>query len=73
MSFANAVFVMVAKWLMGGLAEGVGLVSAMIFPLVSLFVAGLIAAYVAKHSKRIRSEQLDAFPPTGPVPIVGGN
>lgn len=73
MSFANAVFVMIAKWLMGGLAEGVGLVGAMTFPLISLFVAGLIAAYVAKHSKRIRSEQLEAFPPTGPVPIVGTN
>lgn len=73
MSFANAVFVMIAKWAMGGLAEGVGLVGAMTFPLISFFIAGLIAAYVAKHSKRIRSEQLEAFPPTGPVPIVGGN
>ena len=71
MSFANAVFVMVAKWVMGGLADGVGLVAAMTFPLISLFIAGLIAAYVSKHSKRIRSEQLEAFPPTGSVPIAG--
>jgi pheromone shutdown protein TraB len=55
---------------MGGLAKGVGLVNAMIFPLAAFFVAGLISAYVAKHSKRIKAQQLEAFPPTGPVAII---
>ena len=67
MSFANAVLVMIAKAVMGGLAKNVGLVNAMIFPLVSFFVAGLISAYVAKHSKRIKAEQLEAYPATGPI------
>lgn len=70
MSFANAVFVMLAKALMGALATGVGLVNAMFFPLAAFFVAGLISAYVAKHSKRIKAQQLEAFPPTGPVAII---
>jgi fucose permease len=67
MSFANAVLVMIAKAVMGGLAKNVGLVNAMIFPLVSFFIAGLISAYVAKHSKRIKAEQLEAYPATGPI------
>jgi hypothetical protein len=70
MSFANAVFVMLAKAFMGGLADGVGLVNAMIFPLVSFFIAGLISAYVAKNAKRIKAQQLEAFPPTGPVSVL---
>lgn len=70
MSFANAVFVMLAKAFMGGLADGVGLVNAMIFPLISFFIAGLISAYVAKNAKRIKAQQLEAFPPTGPVSVL---
>jgi len=70
MNFATAVLVMIAKTFMGALATGVGLVNAMIFPLTTFFVAGLISAYVAKHSKRIKADQLVAFPPTGPISVV---
>ena len=70
MNFACSVFIMIAKAFMGALATGVGLVNAMIFPLVAFFAAGLISAYVAKNSKRIKAEQLLAFPPTGPVSVI---
>jgi pheromone shutdown protein TraB len=70
MSLANALFVMFSKALMGFLAEGVGLVVAMVFPLVTFLAAGVIATYVSINSKRIREESLAAYPPTGPITSI---
>jgi pheromone shutdown protein TraB len=70
MSLANALMVMFSKALMGALAEGVGLVLAMVFPLVTFLAAGVIATYVSINSKRIREESLAAYPPTGPITSI---
>ena len=70
MSLANALMVMFSKALMGALAEGVGLVLAMVFPLVTFLAAGVIATYVSINSKRIRDESLAAYPPTGPITSI---
>ena len=67
MSLANALFVILAKTLMGSLVEVNGLVMAMIFPLVLFVIAGAISTYVARHSKRIREQSMAAYPPTGPI------
>lgn len=67
MSLVNALIVMVAKVFMGGLADGFGLQWAFLFPIVMLFVAGLVANVVAKTSKRQAKEDATAYPPTGPI------
>jgi len=70
MSLANALMVMFAKAFMGSLAQNFGLVSAMIFPLATFLLAGVIATYVSKNSKRIREQALSAYPPTGPIDSI---
>jgi len=70
MSLANAVFAIVAKTVMGGLVETSGLVLAMIFPLTTFVIAGVISAYVARHSKRIKAQSMAAYPPTGPISSI---
>lgn len=69
MSLVNALLVMVAKISMGALAQGVGLQLAFLFPVVMMFLAGMIAAQVAKRAKR-REAMDNAFPPTGPLSII---
>ena len=66
-SLVNAMVVMVAKVFMGGLAQGFGLQLAFLFPIISLFVAGLVAGVVVKTSKRHATEAATAYPPTGPI------
>jgi hypothetical protein len=54
---------------MGGIAQGVDLQVAFIFPTVMMFIAGFIAHVVAKRAKRAEAVA-NAFPPTGPISIV---
>lgn len=69
MSLVNAIAVIVAKILMGALAQGIGLVLAFIFPIAMMFIAGVLAGRVAKTAKR--KEAMDnAFPLTGPISVV---
>lgn len=69
MSLVNALVVIVAKILMGALAQGLGLVLAFIFPITMMFIAGVLAGRVARNSKR--KEAMDnAFPLTGPITVV---
>lgn len=70
MSLVNALIVMLAKVFMGGLAEGFGLQWAFVFPIVMLFIAGLVANVVAKTSKRQAKEDATAYPPTGPITSI---
>ena len=69
MSLVNALIVIVAKIAMGGMAEGVGLEIAFLFPIAMMFIAGILAGQVAKHAKR--KEAMDnAFPLTGPLTVI---
>lgn len=71
MSLVNALIVTIAKLFMGALAEGFDLRAAFIFPIAMFFVAGLIAGFVAKHSKKQANEDATAYPPTGPISVIG--
>ncbi|CAB4627445.1 unannotated protein [freshwater metagenome] len=71
MSLVNALAVIVAKIFMGALAQGIGLVLALVFPITMMFIAGILAGRVARNSKR--KEAVDnAFPLTGPISVVDG-
>jgi MFS family permease len=70
MSLANALMMMLAKVIMGALAEGPGLEAAFVFPLASFLAAGIIAGVVVKKSKRLRAENASAYPPTGPISSI---
>ena len=67
MSLANALMMMLAKVIMGALAEGPGLEAAFVFPILSFLAAGIIAGVVVKKSKKLRAENASAYPPTGPI------
>jgi hypothetical protein len=69
MSLTNSVIVMGAKYVMGALAQGVGLAAAMAFPIICFFIAGIAAGEVAKRAKRKDAIE-NAFPPTAPVSIA---
>lgn len=68
MSLVNSIIVIGAKYLMGAMAEGVGLAVALLVPTASFFIAGLIAGAVVKRAKR-REAIANAFPPTGPISL----
>jgi MFS family permease len=70
MSLANALMMMLAKVIMGAIAEGPGIVEAFVFPLVSFMAAGIIAGVVVKKSKKLRAENASAYPPTGPISTI---
>lgn len=65
--FSSTVTVL-AKILMGALAQGVGLSLAFFFPITLALGAGFIAAIFAKKARR--SELADAAPPTGPISVI---
>jgi MFS family permease len=67
MSLANALMMMLAKVIMGALAEGPGLEAAFVFPILSFLAAGIIAGVVVKKSIKLRAENASAYPPTGPI------
>ncbi|MFM7013616.1 MAG: MFS transporter, partial [Actinomycetota bacterium] len=69
MSLVNSLVIMGAKIAMGGLAEGVGLEIAFLFPIVMMFIAGILAGQVAKRAKAKEAVE-NAFPPTGPLSVV---
>ena len=70
MSLANALMMMLAKVIMGALAEGPGLEAAFVFPIASFLAAGIIAGVVVKKSKKLRAENASAYPPTGPISTI---
>ena len=63
MSLANALMVMFAKYLMGAIAQNVNLVAAMVFPVATFFIAGVISSVVVKRFSKSQT----AYPPTGPI------
>ena len=69
MSLVNAVAVIGAKVIMGGLAEGVGLQIAFVMPIVLMFVAGILSGRLAKQAKRKEAVE-NAFPITGSLTVI---
>jgi MFS family permease len=69
MMVINSFSFMLAKYIMGAIAEGVDLVAAFMFPTILMFIAGWIAGIVAKRAKRSEAVA-NSFPPTGSVAIV---
>jgi MFS family permease len=72
MMVINSFSFMLAKYIMGAIAEGVNLVAAFMFPTVLMFIAGWVAGIVAKRAKRSEAVA-NSFPPTGSVAIVEQN
>lgn len=68
MSLVNALNMIVAKIFMGAIAEGIGLVLSFIFPVMMMFIAGILAGRVAKNLKRGEAVE-NALPLTGPITI----
>lgn len=69
MQLVNSITVLLAKILMGALAEGISLSFAFWFPVVVLLVSGFLAGKVASRLKR-HEVVANAFPPTGPIGAV---
>lgn len=79
MSLVNSVSILLAKVLMGALAQGVGIMLAYIFPVLMFFSASIIAGLVAREAlrdiaaKRAKAHPVDletAFPGTSAIPVV---
>jgi hypothetical protein len=69
MSLVNAVAVIGAKVVMGGLAESVGLQIAFVLPIVLMFIAGILSGRLAKQAKRKEAVE-NAFPITGSLTVI---
>ena len=69
MQLVNSITVLIAKILMGALAEGISLSVAFFFPISVLVVSGFLAGKVAKRFKPAELAA-NAFPPTGPISTI---
>ncbi len=69
MSMINTFVILSAKTLIGALAQQ-SMQLAFIFPVITLFVAGIISAFVVARAKRNEDEMLTAFPMTGPLEVT---
>jgi MFS family permease len=72
MSFANTIFFMAGKSVFGALAQQ-DLQLAMLTPVLSFIVVGIVSALVVKTAKRREKEMVEAFPITGVIPVVSSN
>jgi MFS family permease len=70
MGLANSLMFIVAKGVMGTLADVVGLALAMIFPILAFFASGYLQGLVGKKASVLEKENLEAYPPTGTTPVV---
>lgn len=69
LSFFSTFAFMGLKAMIGGIAN-INLQFAMLTPVIAFVIAGLISSRVAKTAKRREKEMIEAFPPTGILPIV---
>jgi hypothetical protein len=70
MSMGSNLSFIVAKGIMGSLADGVGLAIAMIFPIVIFVLSGYLQSVVSHKSRKLEAQNLENYPPTGSVPII---
>ena len=68
LSLMSSTMQVMAKTLMGALAEGVGLSLAFFFPVTLAIISGLIAYQFAKKAKQTDLDSVS--PPTSPMPII---
>lgn len=69
MSFANTIIFFVGKGTFGAVAEQ-DLQVAMLTPMITFVIVGVISAMVVKTAKRREKEMVEAFPMTGVIPVV---
>lgn len=69
-SMGSNVSFIVAKSVMGSLADGVGLAIAMIFPIATFFISGYVQGVVSHKSRKLEAHNLENYPATGSVPII---
>jgi MFS family permease len=68
LSLMNAILQVMAKTLMGALAEGVGLSLAFFFPVALAVASGFIAHQFAQRAKQTELDSVS--PPTSPMPVI---
>jgi MFS family permease len=68
LSLMSSIMSVMAKTLMGALAEGVGLSLAFFFPITMAIASGLIAHQFAQRAKQ--TELGSVSPPTSPMPVI---
>lgn len=69
MNLATSPMIIGAKALMGALAASVGLVWAMVFPILAFLASGLVQHMVGKRARYRELNNLTAFPPTGTIAV----
>ena len=70
MGMANSLIFIVAKGVMGTLADTFGLTMAMLFPILAFFGSGYLQGLVGKKADKLEAQNLENYPPTGTIPIV---
>jgi len=72
MSFVNTIIFFVGKGAFGAVAQQ-NLQLAMLTPMITFVVVGIISALVVKTAKRREKEMVEAFPMTGVIPVIASN
>jgi MFS family permease len=70
MGLANSLIMILAKGVMGSLADTVGITLAMLFPILAFFGSGYLQGVVGKKADKLEAQNLENYPPTGTIPIV---
>ncbi len=70
MGLANSLIFILAKGVMGTLADTVGLALAMGFPILAFFGSGFMQGLIGKKAEKLEAQNLENYPPTGTIPIV---
>lgn len=70
MGMANSLIFILAKGVMGTLADTVGLALAMIFPILTYFGSGYMQGLVGKKADKLEAQNLENYPPTGSIPVT---
>lgn len=70
MGMANSLIFILAKGVMGTLADTVGLTLAMLFPILAFFGSGYIQGLVGRKADKLEAQNLENYPPTGTIPVV---
>jgi len=70
MGLANSLLFIIAKGVMGTLADTVGLALAMIFPILAFFASGFLQNLVGKKANKLEAQNLENYPPTGSIPVA---
>ncbi len=72
MSFVNTLIFMAGKSAFGNIAQQ-DLQIAMLTPLLTFVIVGVVSALVVKTAKRREKEMVEAFPVTGVIPVISTN